>query len=122
MRKAKEKQVYRNAALAILRDAGAQLVDDSSSHMYQVETIVGPMKISVWDSCTLCRFDDLDRAKAHFGPSDSKLNQFSGKWNFNGGMTHASDMQDLEYFKQQLTKLLPESLVPNPSLPLVPWN
>lgn len=122
MRKAKEKAVYRNAALAILRDAGAQLVDQSSSRMYKVETTLGTLEISVWDSCTLCRFNDLDQAKAHFGPSDFRLNQFSGKWNFNGGLTHAADMQDLENFKQQLAKLLPESLVPNPTLPLVPWD
>lgn len=113
---------YRTAALGILRNFGAQLNEDDH-RMYVLATRLGPLRISIWDSMIPCRFDDVPLAKSELSSGyHDRLNPFSGKWNWNGGLTHEEDMVDLAYFQQTLRRLLPEGYQPNPELPLVAYE
>jgi hypothetical protein len=117
----KQTSAYRNGALTILRNAGAQ-VNEVSHRMYSLETTLGTLSISVWNSSIMCMFDDVTRAKEHFGSSpNGRLNPFSGKWNWMGGFDHEGDMLDLYQFECALEHLLPEGRTPNPTLPLAPY-
>lgn len=117
----KQAKVYRTAALEILKKAGARL-DETENSMYLLDTNLGLLRLTVWNSSMMCRFEDVPRAKAHFGDyPNGKLNPFSGKWNWMGGMKHEGDMVDLEDFGHALGRILPESRTPNLTLPLVPY-
>lgn len=117
-----QKLAYRNAALGILRRFGGQL-DTSERHMYVIDTTAGPLQLSIWDSMIVTRFVDLERAKEGLPyPHLKRLNPFSGKWNWDGGLIHEQDMVDLAFFQQALRQLLPEGYTPNPDLPLVPYE
>lgn len=114
----KQAKAYHATALGILRGAGAQLSD--THHPYQLETTAGTLRVSVYGSYVCTRFDDVARAKALL--PTGRLNPFSGKWNWMGGMTHEGDLIDLAQFQQELRHLLPEDHQPNPDLPLVPYE
>lgn len=118
-----QKAKYRNAALGILRRFGGQL-DTSERHMYVIDTTAGPLQLSIWDSMIVTRFVDLQRAKAALPHQfmHDRLNPFSGKWNWDGGLIHEQDMVDLAFFQQALRQLLPEGYTPNPDLPLLPYE
>lgn len=117
----KQNSTYRNAALAILRNAGAQF-NEIGHKMYTVETTLGTLEVSVWNASIMCMFDDVARAKAHFGNyPNGRLNPHSGKWNWMGGMSHEGDMTDLQDFGHALERILPEGRTPNPTLPLAPY-
>jgi hypothetical protein len=117
----KQTSAYRNGALSILRNAGAQ-INESGHKMYTVETTLGTLEISVWNASIMCMFDDLTRAKEHFGVClNGRLNPHSGKWNWMGGMSHEGDMIDLQDFGHALERILPETRTPNPTLPLAPY-
>ena len=52
---------------------------------YTIQTKAGPLLVHVYDDWVACRFDDVARAKIHFGymPGvNSRLNPYSGKWNW----------------------------------------
>jgi hypothetical protein len=115
-----QKATYRQTALGILRTFGAQL-DPTERRMYQIETRLGTLRISVWDDMLPCVFDEVKRAAAELG-SGTRINPFSGKWNFDGGLTHTQDMGDLALFANELRRLLPEGYQPNPDLPLLPYE
>ncbi|WP_274643955.1 hypothetical protein [Pseudomonas serbica] len=117
----KQTSTYRNAALIILRNAGAQL-HKTGFYMYSVETTLGALSISVRDDSLMCRFEDVDRAKGYFGDySYSRLNPHTGKWNWMGGMNHEGDLNDLQDFGNALELILPEGRTPNPTLPLASY-
>lgn len=73
---------------------------------FVVETIAGPLRIHPYDDWIACRFADVARARAHFGPGDARLNRHSGKWNW-----HAFKPADIaamvQQFKQTVEALLP---------------
>lgn len=115
-----QKEAYRQTALGILRTFGAQ-VDPTERRMYQIETRLGTLRISVWDDMLPCLFDEVKRASAELG-GGTRINPFSGKWNFDGGLDHEGDMQDLAQFQHELRRLLPEGYQPNPDLPLLPYE
>jgi hypothetical protein len=118
----KEVTAYRQAALAILRQFGAQ-VNEANHRDYVVATRLGPLYVSVWDNMLPCKFEDVVQARAELPHAyHDRLNPFSGKWNFNGGLSHDGDMTDLAHFQHELRRLLPEGYQPNPDLPLVPYE
>lgn len=54
---------------------------------FTAQTICGPLTITPLDNFIACRFEDVEKAKAHFGVRDydvgaKRLNPFSGKWNW----------------------------------------
>ncbi|WP_408601389.1 hypothetical protein [Pseudomonas sp. PLMAX] len=120
-RTAKQTKLYRTTALAILRKCGAQ-VDEATHRMYILETRLGTLRISIWDTSIMCCFDDVARATAELGTSGDFLNPHSGKWNWMGGLNHEEDMADLEQFERGLLALMPESYTPNPDLPLADFH
>lgn len=112
----KQEQEYQAAALAILRQFGAQLSE--AAYEYTIETQAGVLWVSVRNGCVFTRFDDVARAKALLShhPMHDRLNPHSGKWNWMGGFDHAGDMLDLEQFQNALRPLLPDGHQPNPNL------
>lgn len=120
-RTAKQTKLYRTTALAILRNCGAQ-VDEARHKMYSLETRLGKLGISIWDTSIMCRFDDVARAEAGIGVSGHCMNPHSGKWNWMGGLTHEGDMEDLKQFEYSLLKLMPESYTENQELPLAEYH
>jgi len=113
-------KAYRTAALGILRGFGAQ-VDATERRMYQIETRLGILHIDVWDDMLPCVFAEVKRAAAELG-NGTRINPFSGKWNFDGGLSHEEDLADLAQFQNELRRLLPEGHQPNPGLPLLPFE
>ena len=66
----------------LLNSIGAK---DNGYGGFTVQTKLGPMNLIPFDDWVACRFDDVEKAKAHFGISNigqGRLNPFSGKWNW----------------------------------------
>ena len=73
---------------------------------FEIQTLCGTLSISLDIGCYIysitCRFAEVKRAVEHFktqphSPSPSRLNPFSGKWNFVG--TDATDLVS-EFFME----------------------
>lgn len=104
-RKMKETTAYGAAAGGIMDRFNAVYTADAS-YPYTVATKAGDLLVSIdSDCCYICtRFVDVKAAK-ELGLGD-RLNEFSGKWNWMGGMDHQGDMLDLAYFQQALRKIV----------------
>lgn len=102
----KEIAVYNAAATKAVVAMGGRIMPSDSSYGFKVPTKAGTLLVSIdSDCCYICtRFVDVEAAK-ELGLGD-KLNEFSGKWNWMGGMDHQGDMLDLAYFQQALRKIV----------------
>lgn len=83
-----------------MKEVGAE---HSPYYEWKLETKLGTLLLSVWGDAVMCRFEDVEKAKAHFGTHSSQINTYSGKWN------HHLDGEPesmCEYFKAQLNPLL----------------
>ncbi len=68
---------------------------ESFRPVFQIETIIGRLDVTPIDDFIACRFDDVEKAKKHFGITtiqQGRLNPFSGKWNWHWfeGVTYQS--------------------------------
>lgn len=100
----KEIAVYNAAATKIVVALGGSIMPSDSSYNLQIPTKAGKLLVSIGDDCCICtRFVDVEAAK-ELGLG-GRLNEFSGKWNWMGGMDHQGDMLDLAYFQQALRKI-----------------
>lgn len=102
----KEIAVYNAAATKIVVALGGSIMPSDSSYNLQIPTKAGDLLVSIdSDCCYICtRFEDVEAAK-ELGLGE-RLNEFSGKWNWMGGMDHQGDMLDLAYFQQALRKIV----------------
>lgn len=99
-----EVNAYHMTALAVLRVHNAESADKDSAYEHTVKTTAGELRVSIGDDCCICtRFTDLDKAKK-LGLGD-RLNPYSGKWNWMGGLTHDEDLSDLLRFSEALRKI-----------------
>lgn len=100
-----EISTYNAAATKAVVAMGGRIMPSDSSYGFKVPTKAGTLLVSIGDDCCVCcRFDDVPAAK---GLSlGDRLNEFSGKWNWMGGMDHQGDMLDLAYFQQALRKIV----------------
>ena len=103
-RKMKETTAYGGAAGGIMDRFNAVYTADAS-YPYTVATKAGDLLVSIGDDCCICtRFEDVKAAK-ELGLG-GRLNEFSGKWNWMGGMDHQGDMLDLANFQHALRKIV----------------
>jgi len=99
----RQTEEYRLRVWEALATAGATENEDGSSYQYSVETKYGTLLVSIDDSCTCCRFEGVQSAKAGLaGIYPELLNPFSGKWNWMGGLDHTGDMKDAASFSKML--------------------
>ena len=84
---------------AMILDNGGKKHEIRSMYDFELPTVCGALSISLDAGFYIfsinCRFAEVQEAVAHFkskpnSPSYSRLNPFSGKWNFNG--TDATDL------------------------------
>lgn len=100
-----EISTYNAAATKAVVAMGGRIMPSDSSYGFKVPTKAGKLLVSIGDDCCICtRFVDVEAAK-ELGLGD-RLNEFSGKWNWMGGMDHQGDMLDLAYFQQALRKIV----------------
>lgn len=99
----KQKTTYGGAARDVL-DRFNAVYTGREPRPYTVETKAGPLMVSIEDGCICTRFENIDAAK-ELGLGD-RLNPFSGKWNWMGGMDHQGDMLDLANFQHALRKIV----------------
>lgn len=105
-RNRKECAAYNAAATRIVVGLGGRINPSSDTYNLQIDTKAGDLLVSIdSDCCYICtRFEDVEAAK-ELGLGN-RLNEFSGKWNWMGGMDHQGDMLDLAYFQQALRKIV----------------
>ena len=84
---------------AMILDNGGKKHEIRSMYDFELPTVCGTLSISLdvgfYIFSINCRFAEVQKAVAHFktkphSSSSSRLNPFSGKWNFNG--TNATDL------------------------------
>lgn len=103
-RKHKERIEYFKAASDILNRFSA-VYAEGENYPYRIATKAGPLLVSLDSDCCICtRFEDIKAAKEL--DLGDKLNEFSGKWNWMGGMDHQGDMLDLANFQHALRKIV----------------
>lgn len=104
MRTKAETNTYHMTALAVLRVHNAEATPQGSSYDYKVNTAAGELLIQVGDDgCVCTRFTDVEKAK-NLNLGD-RLNPYSGKWNWMGGLNHDEDLSDLLMFSEALKKI-----------------
>jgi len=79
----KERVALGNLLSNYLQEKGA-IDDPTRFYQHKVCTPVGTLRVSYSEStgAILCRFDDVDQAKASKACGATRMNPYSGKWNF----------------------------------------
>lgn len=101
-----ERVAYNAAATKVVVSLGGRIRPSGETYNLAITTKAGVLLVSIdSDYCYICtRFVDV-KAAIELGLGD-RLNEFSGKWNWMGGMDHQGDMLDLAYFQQALRKIV----------------
>jgi hypothetical protein len=89
---------FAHAVTEGLRQLGAR---QAGAYGWQLDTVGGLLDISPYDAWVACRFDDVERAKAHV--RSGNLNPYSGKWNWH---FVKPTPDDVEYLIEQLDRIL----------------
>lgn len=104
-RNRKECAAYNAAATRIVVGLGGRISPSSDTYNLQIDTKAGLLRVSIDSDCCICtRFEDVEAAKEL--DLGDRLNEFSGKWNWMGGMDHQGDMLDLANFQHALRKIV----------------
>jgi hypothetical protein len=85
----------------------------------EIDTLAGPLRVWPRGDYIPARFDDVARARAHFGIefiNQGRLNPYSGKWNFGQGYLFGVALKDrppieaalLAEFERELRAIVPE--------------
>lgn len=53
----------------------------SNFYEFTIETPIGTMHLSIWESAIMCRFDNVAAAKV-FTAGNQSCNPYTGKWNW----------------------------------------
>ncbi len=101
---------FKNRVSNFVKAIGA--VECDGTYRFKVDTPIGLMQISLWDSAIMCRFDDVEQATPYTRRHTSQsCNPYSGKWNW-----HFDDNADTlnsqceRGFVRYVTKLMSERL------------
>ena len=86
------------AVTQAIKELGAR---EAGTYGWQLDTRAGLLQLKPYEDWVACRFEDVARAnmEIHYG----QLNPYSGKWNWH---FDKPDAADVEYFKQQVERLL----------------
>lgn len=103
---------FNRSVAKYLESIGAEIKENAVFNgQWVLKTVAGELNISIHEPersevfSIFCRFEDVEKAKNIVLPGGyhSRLNDYSGKWNF-----HAYDANELlQEFKTELSSLLP---------------
>ena len=91
----KQTAVFQKEALDTIERLGF-IKTPASRYDYRLETIAGPLDLSIHDSWLACCFDNVVLAVKHVG--GLRLNHFSGKWNW-------MEMTELQAFEAAVNRI-----------------
>lgn len=77
----------------------------SRFYAFEIETKAGTLFVSPYEDWIACRFENVEEAKRLLGHS-TRLNPYSGKWNFHYGHEAIATPFPLNDFATHLEKLL----------------
>ena len=91
---------------AYITQLGGTQASPDDAYRWTLETPLGALHLAMHEKnfSIFALWEDVDKAKAHFGTSSTgRLNRFSGKWNFHG-LTEKSN--PFEAFKAELDAVM----------------
>lgn len=106
--RAKRRAAEHKALVALVRDFlalhGATPDELDPGTAWSVQTALGALRVHVIDDWIACRWDDVEAAKRVFPHAShlSRLNPYSGKWNFSEGIDRKA-ADTFEVFCKALT-------------------
>lgn len=72
---------FRERVISLLKALGG--IEDNRFYQFTLNTPIGEMGLSVWDTAIMCRFEDVEKATEFTNRHTSQgCNPFSGKWNW----------------------------------------
>lgn len=92
-------------------------VTPPASWSYSVQTRVGTLLFTPYEGWIACRFENVERAREHFGGGHARFNAHNGKWNWHAHPNPESVELMIQQFQRAVEELLPEPTASEPTSP-----